>query len=40
MCHKFGFRISGNQSVWLVTKTQVHLCRIEHKHKIEPVDSN
>ena len=34
--HKFGFRIGGNQSDWLVTKAQVHQCRVEHKHNIEP----
>ena len=35
-CHKFGFRIGGNQSDWLLTKAQVHQCRVKHKHNIEP----
>ena len=35
-CHKFGYRIGGNQSDWLVTKAQVHQCRVEHKHNMEP----
>ena len=34
-CHKFGFRIGGNQSDWLLTKVQVHQCRVTHKHNIE-----
>ena len=24
------------QSDWLVSKAQVHQCRVEHKHNIEP----
>ena len=38
ICHKFGFRIGGNQRDWLVTKTQVHQCSVEHKRRT--VDSN
>ena len=33
-CHKFGFKISRNRSDLLVTKAQVHQCRVEHN--IEP----
>ena len=35
MCQKFASGIGGNQSDWLVTRAQVHQCRVEHKHNIE-----
>ena len=28
--------VGGEQSDWLVSKVQVHQCRVKHKHNIEP----